>query len=187
MTEESKMCLDAAKDGMQNSIEHLKRELLKIRTGKASPKMLSNVMVDYYGSNTPLERVANIATPDARQITVQPWDKSMLVPIVKAIQVANLGLNPQDDGELIRIIVPELTEERRIQLVKQTKKEGENAKVSIRNERKDANDMAKDLESEGISEDDVKHLEDEIQKATNNFSKEVDVILVEKEKEIMSI
>jgi len=187
MTEESKMCLDEAIEGMQNSLEHLKRELLKIRTGKASPRMLSGIYIDYYGSSTPLERVANISTPDARQLVVQPWDKNMLEPIVKGIQNANLGLNPQDDGELIRIIVPELTEERRLNLVKQARKEGENTKISIRNVRKDANSMAKELEEEGLSEDEVKRLEDEIQKNTKEFSKKVDVIVEEKEKEIMAI
>lgn len=187
MTEEAQMCIDEAKENMEKTISHLKKELQKLRTGKANPKMLSGITVDYYGAQTPLEQMSNINTPDARQIVIQPWDKSTMQSIIKEIQAANLGFNPQDDGEVIRIIVPELTEERRKDLVKRCKQEGEDAKVSVRGARKEAKNTAKDLQKEGMSEDEEKMLEDEIQKATDKYVKKVDEIVEEKEKAIMEI
>ena len=187
MREEAKMILDDAKESMQNSLEHLDKELLKIRTGKASPKMLLGVKADFYGALTPLEQMANINTPDPRQIVVQPWDKSTLQAIEKAILNSNLGFNPQNDGELIRIAVPPLTEERRNQLVKQAKAEAEDTKVGIRNIRRSANDMAKALKDDGISEDEISNLEMDIQEITDEYIKKVDAIFAEKEVEIITI
>lgn len=185
MNEEAQMCLEEAKESMENSIKHLKKELQKLRTGKANPSMLSGITVDYYGAQTPIEQMANISTPDARQIVIQPWDKNVMGNIIKEIQAANLGFNPQDDGEVIRIIVPELTEERRKDLVKRCKQEGEDAKVSIRGARKEAKNTAKKMEKEGLSEDEEKELEEEIQKLTDKHVKNVDEIVDQKEKDIM--
>ncbi len=187
MTEESQMCLEEANEHMQKAIGHLDKELLKIRAGKATPDMLSGVMVDYYGSMTPLSQVANVNTPDARQIAVQPWEKNMLPVIEKAIMAANLGFNPQNNGEIIRITVPPLTEERRRDLVKQAKAESENAKVGVRSARKSAMDMTKMLKDEGVSEDEIKSLESKIQDMTNDFNKKIDEIYEAKEVDIMSI
>ncbi|MCD6112441.1 MAG: ribosome recycling factor [Bacteroidales bacterium] len=187
MTEECEFCLEEAKENMKNSIEHLKRVFQKIRAGKASPQMLDGVSVDYYGTLTPLNQVANISTPDPKQIIVQPWEKAMLVPIDKAILAANLGFNPINNGEILRIIVPALTEERRKDLYKKAKEEAELAKISIRNIRKSANDEAKKFKDDGISEDEIKKLETEIQNITNEYSKEVDKLLEAKEKDIMTI
>ena len=179
MNEEVKMFMDEAKELMQNAIVHLENELAKIRAGKANPKILNDVLVDYYGSPTPLAQVANITVPDPRTIAVQPWEKSMLAPIQKAIMVANLGFNPDNNGEIVRINVPPLTEERRKELVKQSKGVGENAKVSIRNARRDAIDEFKKMVKDGLPE--------EVQKMTDNYNKKVDEILVQKEKDIMTI
>jgi ribosome recycling factor len=172
---------------MQGAIDHLGKELLKIRAGKAHTSMLDGIYVDYYGSQTPLSQVSNVNTPDARTITVQPWEKPMLEKIEKAIMVANLGLNPQNNGEIIMINVPPLTEERRINLVKQTKTEGEHAKVSVRNARKDANDEIKKLQKDTISDDLAKDAEDRVQKLTDKFGVKVDEILTVKEKDIMTV
>ena len=187
MTEESQFCLDEAKEGMEHAVLHLDREFQKIRAGKASPQMLDGVRVDYYGASTPIENISNISTPDPRQITIQPWEKSMISPIEKAILAANLGFNPQNNCELIRIAVPPLTEERRKDLVKKAKAESENAKVSIRNIRRIAMDTAKKLEKEGIPEDEIKVLEKEIQDATNFYIDKVDKHLITKEKDIMTV
>lgn len=186
MTEDAKMVIDMAADNMKNAIKHLNKELQKLRTGKANPRMLSGLTVDYYGAQTPLDQVANISIPEPRQIVVQPWDKNMVQPIIKEIQQANLGFNPQDDGELIRIIVPELTEERRHDLVKRCKNEGEEARISIRNSRKEANNEAKQLKKDGMSEDEEKQMQDEVQKLTDKYVKEVDEIIQQKEEDIMS-
>ncbi len=186
MTEDANMVLDMARENMENAIKHLNKELQKLRTGKANPRMLSGITVDYYGAQTPLEQVANLNVPEPRQIVIQPWDKNMIQPIIKEIQQANLGFNPQDDGELIRIIVPELTEERRRDLVKQCKNEGEEARISIRSARKEANNEAKQLKKDGMSEDDEKQLEEEIQKLTDKHVNEVDEIIKKKEEDIMS-
>lgn len=181
------MIFDMAKESMQGSIQHLANELLKIRAGKASPAMLDGIFVEYYGSSTPLNQVANVNTPDARTLTVQPWEKSMLEPIEKAIINSNLGLNPQNNGDIIIINIPTLTEERRRTLLKQAKAEGENAKVGIRNARKDANDEVKRLQKDGLPEDMAKDAEEEVQKITNSFSNKVDELIEKKEKDIMTV
>lgn len=187
MNEEVKLYMDEAKEQMQNALNHLENELAKIRAGKANPKILNDVLVDYYGSPTPLSQVANIAVPDPRTITVQPWEKNMLGPIQKAIMVANLGFNPDNNGEIVRINVPALTEERRKDLVKQSKGVGETAKVSIRNARRDAIDTFKKMVKDGLPEDAAKDAEAEVQKMTDSFNKKVDDILIQKEKDIMTI
>ncbi|MCX7862372.1 MAG: ribosome recycling factor [Bacteroidales bacterium] len=187
MSEEVLFCIDSTKEQMDKVIKHLESELLKIRAGKASPIMLDGIYVDYYGTKSPLNQVANIAAPDPRTIIVQPWDKSMLEPIEKAIQASNLGFNPQNNGEILRIIVPPLSEERRKQLVKQVKNEGETAKIGIRNARRDANEELKKLKKEGIAEDEIKEAEEKIQKITDQYINKIDDILVNKEKEILTI
>ncbi len=187
MSEEAKMILDDAKDSMESSLQHLEKEFLKIRTGKANPSMLLGVMAEFYGTLTPIEQMANINTPDPRQIVVQPWDKSTLHPIEKAILNANLGFNPQNDGEIIRIAVPPLTSERRQDLVRKAKAEGEDTKVGIRNIRRSANDMAKGLKDEGYSEDMISNLESDIQNLTDSYIKKVDDLFAEKEIDITTI
>jgi len=187
MTEELQMIYDEFKSSNNRSISHLDAELIKIRAGKATPSMLSSVMVDYYGSPTPIQQVANISTVDARTITVQPWEKNMLNEIAKGIINSNLGFAPQNNGEILIISVPPLTEERRRDLVKRAKAESEHAKVGIRNNRKDALDMVKDLKTEGLSEDMTKDAETEIQNITNGFVKKVDELVELKEKDIMTI
>ncbi|MEM8846446.1 MAG: ribosome recycling factor [Bacteroidota bacterium] len=184
MNEEVTFVLDSAKESMDGSISHLEKALVKIRAGKASPVMLSTVMVEYYGSPTPLSQVSNINTPDARTISVQPWEKSILGDIETAIMNANLGFNPMNNGEMVIINVPPLTEERRIQLVKQAKGEAEDAKVSIRNARQEANKELKRLE---ISEDLKSNAEVDIQELTDIYIKKVDAILDVKEAEIMKV
>lgn len=185
--EEIEFILDSTKESMVGSIAHLEKEFLNIRAGKASPQMLGSVFVDYYGSQTPLSQVSNVNVPDARTITIQPYEKSMLQTIEKAIMVANLGFNPMNNGENIIISVPPLTEERRRELVKQAKAEAEDAKISIRNARKDANTDIKKLEKEGTSEDICKSAEDDIQKLTDGFIRKVDEHLAIKEAEIMKV
>lgn len=187
MSEETSFLYEEAQEKMDNAITHLEKELIKIRAGKANPQMLDSVKVDYYGTMTPLNQVSNVNTPDAKSIVVQPWEKSMLVPIEKAIMAANLGFNPQNDGTLIRVLVPPLTEERRKELVKKSKAEAENCKVSIRNARREAMDAGKKLEKQGTPEDEVKRLETDIQDLTNDFIKKVDKMLDAKENDIMTI
>jgi len=187
MEEELSMIYDMAKDSMSDSIGHLKKALLKIRAGKANPSMLDGVLVDYYGSMTPLSQVANVNTPDPRMISIQPWEKSSLEPIEKAIINSNLGFNPQNNGELIIINIPPLTEERRKELVKKAKTEGEDAKISIRNVRKDSNDEIKKLKNDGLPEDMAKDAEEEIQKFTNSFTINIESLIAEKEKDIMTV
>ena len=182
MIEEIKMELE---DSMEKALSSLKNHLTKVRTGRASANVLDGVNVDYYGSPTPLNQASNINTPDAKTISVQPWDKSMLELMEKAILDSNLGFTPNSNGEMIIINVPPLTEERRISLVKQLKSELENAKVSIRSSRKDSNDYLKKLE--GLSEDIIKDAESEIQRVTDEFSKKVDVLFSKKESEIMTV
>lgn len=184
MNEEVTFVIDSAKESMDGSISHLEKALVKIRAGKASPVMLSTVMIEYYGSVTPLSQVSNINTPDARTISVQPWEKSILQDIETAITNSNLGFNPMNNGEMIIINVPPLTEERRIQLVKQAKAEAEDAKVSIRSARQEANKEIKVLD---ISEDLQKNAEVDIQELTDTYSKNVDAILAVKETEIMKV
>lgn len=184
MNEEIEFIIDSTKEQMQNAIEHLIKELRAIRAGKASPSMLANIMVDYYGSQTPLNQVANVNTPDARTISIQPWEKQMLSEIEKAIMIANIGFNPMNNGENIIINVPPLTEERRRDLVKQAKAEAEHAKIGIRNARKDANNEVKKLD---ISDDLKKNTETDIQTLTDSYVKKVDELLAVKETEIMTV
>lgn len=184
MNEDVKFVLDTAQEGMDGAIAHLVKEFVKIRAGKASPAMLSSVMVEYYGSQTPLSQVSNVNTPDGRTITVQPWEKNMLQPIETAILNANLGFNPMNNGETVIINVPPLTEERRKQLVKQAKAEAEDAKVSIRNARQEANKELRELD---ISEDLLKNAEMDVQELTDKFIKKVDSLLSVKEEEIMKV
>jgi ribosome recycling factor len=187
MVEDLQMIYDDFKSSNAKSIEHLETELMKIRAGKATPSMLNGVMVDYYGTMTAIQQVANITTMDARTITVQPWEKSMLNEIAKGIINSNLGFAPQNNGEILLISVPPLTEERRRELVKKAKGETEHAKVAIRNNRKDSLDMVKDLKNDGLSEDLTKDAEAEIQLITNSFIKKIDDLVEIKEKEIMTI
>ncbi len=184
MNEEIDFIIDSTKESMTGTISHLEKELINIRAGKASPVMVSSVFVDYYGSRTPLSQVANVNTPDARTISIQPWEKGMLQEIEKAIMVANIGFNPMNNGESIIINVPPLTEERRIDLVKQAKGEAEDAKVGIRNARQEANKEIKKLD---ISEDLTKNTEVDVQGLTDSFIKKVDEIFFVKEKEIMTV
>ncbi|RKE99048.1 ribosome recycling factor [Ichthyenterobacterium magnum] len=185
MNEDIKFILDSTKEAMDNAIKHLEKQLVNIRAGKASPSMLGSVMVDYYGSQTPLSQVANVNTPDGRTITVQPWEKSMLQEIERGIMIANLGFNPMNNGETIIINVPPLTEERRRDLAKQAKSEAEDAKISVRSARKDANNEIKDLED--ASEDQQKNAEIDVQQMTDKYVKRIDDILDVKEKEIMTV
>ncbi len=187
MNEDLDLILETTKDSMNESMTHLEKELTNIRAGKANPSMLDSVKLDYYGSLTPLSQVANVNTLDARTISVQPWEKDKLDEIERAITNANLGLNPQNNGEMIIINVPALTEERRMELVKRAKAEGENAKVSIRNARKDANDEIKNLKNDGMSEDMAKTGEDEVQKVTDSYTSKVDALVDAKEKDIMTV
>ena len=187
MNEEIEFTLEEAKEGMQNALHHLEKEIQKLRAGKASPQMLDGVRIDYYGVMTPIDQTANISSPDARQLIVQPWDKSVLGLIEKAIMAANLGFNPKNEGEILRIMVPPLTEERRRDLVRKAKAEAENAKISIRNIRRNANETAKKLKKDGVPEDEVEKLEVDIQKATDEFIAKVDKILEIKEKDIMTV
>jgi ribosome recycling factor len=181
------MVLMETREGMDGAISHLEKEYQKLRAGKANPQMLESVKADYYGVPTPIDQMANVNTPDPKQIIVQPWDKNMLSVIEKAIMAANLGFNPQNDGEVLRILVPPLTEERRRDLVKRARNEAEQAKVSIRNIRKNSNTIAKKLKDDGVSEDDIKKLENDIQNLTNSFVSKVDTLLEAKEKDIMTI
>jgi len=185
--EEIELYLDDAKDMMSKAITHLIDALSKIRAGKAMPGMLSGVIVDYYGNMTPLNQVASVSTPDARTLMVKPWEKTMIVEIEKAIINSDLGLNPQNDGEQVIINIPMLTEDRRTQLMRLSKNEGENAKISIRNARKDTNDGLKQLQKDGASEDMIKASEDKVQKLTDEFVKKVDDYIVLKEKDIMTV
>lgn len=185
MSEDIQFILDTTKEAMVNALKHLEKQLVNIRAGKASPSMLGSVMVDYYGSQTPLSQVANVNTPDGRTITVQPWEKNMLQEIERGIAYANLGFNPMNNGETIIINVPPLTEERRRDLAKQAKAETEEAKISIRTARKDANNDIK--KTEDASEDLQKNAEIDVQQMTDAYVKKVDEIFDNKEKEIMTV
>ncbi len=187
MTEEIDFILDSTKESMEGSIAHLEKEFLNIRAGKASPAMLGSVFVDYYGSQTALNQVSKVSVPDARTITIQPFEKNMIQPIEKAIQIANIGFNPMNNGDMIIISVPPLTEERRRELAKQAKAEAEDAKIGVRNVRKDSNNDIKKLEKEGTSEDICKSAEEEVQNLTNAFIKKIDELLALKEAEIMKV
>lgn len=177
----------SAEDRMEKAIGALKRDLSTLRAGRATPALLDRVQVEYYGAMTPVNQLANINTPDTRTLLIQPWDKTSLGAIEKAILKSDLGLTPSNDGDTIRIGIPALTEERRSELVKMTKKFGEEAKVAIRNVRRDANDDIKKLEKSDISEDESRRHQDDIQKTTDKFVTEVDKVLAAKEKEIMEV
>jgi len=185
MNEDLEIIFDMAKESMSNAISHLEKKLINIRAGKANPNMLTNVFVDYYGTNTPISQVANINTPDGRTLIVQPWDKSMLQEIERGIEIANLGFNPMNNGENIIINIPVLTEERRKELVKQAKSEVEEAKISIRNARKDANNEIK--KTEDFSEDLKKNSELDIQEITDKTINKADLIFEKKQAEIMTL
>lgn len=187
MNEEIEIIMEETTERMNGAIKHLETELSKLRAGKATPELLDGIKVDYYGVNTPLNQVSNISTPDAKSIIVQPWEKTMLGPVEKAIMAANIGLTPINNGEIIRINVPALTEERRSQLVKMVKNEGESAKISVRNSRKWANDELKKLLKEGLSEDAEKDAENNVQELTDDYVKKIEEIVEVKETDIMTV
>lgn len=172
---------------MTKTMKNLGGELGAIRAGRANPHVLDRIVVDYYGSPTPIQQVANVSVPEARMIQIQPWEKNMLKVIEKAIQVSDLGINPTNDGTMIRLVFPELTEERRKELVKDVKKKGEAAKVAVRNIRRDGNDMLKKLKGSDVSEDEIKDMETELQKLTDKYVKEVDKAVDNKSKEVMTV
>lgn len=185
--EELEFYIDAGQETMEGAIKHLNIELSKIRAGKASTSMLDGLMIEYYGVPTPITGAASITTPDARTIAIKPFEKGIFGEIEKAIRNSNLGLNPMNDGELIRLSIPPLTEERRRDLVKRVKQEIETAKINIRNARQDANNSIKKLKGEGVAEDDIKASEERIQKLTDAFVAKIDQIFLDKEKDIMSV
>ncbi len=187
MSEDISSIIASAEDHMKKAINHLEAELVKIRAGKANPQMLDSIVVEYYGSNMPINQVANISVMDARTLTIQPWEKNMLQPIEKAIIGANIGVTPQNDGAIIRLSLPPLTEERRKELVKKCHAEGEHTKVAIRNIRRDAIEHIKKLQKNGLSEDAAKDAEGEVQGATDKYTAAVEKHLESKEKEIMSV
>ena len=172
---------------MQKTINNLDAELASIRAGRANPNVLNKLTVDYYGMPTPIQQVANISVPEARMIQIQPWEKKVIRDIEKAILMSDIGINPTNDGSVIRLVFPELTEERRKELAKDVKKKGEAAKVAVRNIRRDGNDAFKKLKGTDISEDEIKDLEDELQKITDKFIKEVDKLVENKSKEVMTV
>lgn len=172
---------------MKKTLTNLESELATIRAGRANPHILDKLTVDYYGAPTPLQQVANVTVPEARMIQIQPWESSLIKGIEKAILVSDLGLNPSNDGKVIRLVFPELTEERRKELVKDVKKKGEAAKVAVRNIRRDANDAFKKLAKEDVSEDEIKELEEKVQKLTDKFVKDIDAAVENKSKEILTV
>ncbi len=187
MSEEIQSIIAVADDHMSKAINHLEAELVKIRAGKANPQMLDGIQVDYYGSPMPINQVANISAMDARTLSIQPWEKNMLQPIERAIIAANMGINPQNDGILIRLFLPPLTEERRKEMVKRCQGEGEHSKVAIRSIRRDAIEQIKKLEKNGLSEDAAKDAEADVQQVTDKYTAIVEKHLASKEKEIMSV
>lgn len=187
MEEEVQLYLDDAKEKMEKSVSHLSAELIKLRAGKASPTMLDGIHIDYYGTSTPLAQVANINTPDAKSIVIQPWEKKIINEIEKAILAANIGVTPMNNGEIVRLNLPPLTEERRKQLVKTVKHEGENAKVSIRNTRRETIEELKKLQKNGLPEDSEKNASEKMEKMTESYYKKVDEILAKKEQEILTV
>jgi ribosome recycling factor len=187
MSDEVSLALEIAEDSMNKAISHLETELVKIRAGKANPQMLEGIMVDYYGNPTPINQVGNISVTDARTLTIQPWEKNMLQPIERSIIAANIGINPQNDGNLIRLFLPPLTEERRRELVKRCHAEGEHCKVAIRNIRRDAIESIKKAQKNGLSEDAASDAEMDIQEVTNKYITAVDKHLAAKEKDIMAV
>lgn len=187
MAETTKEVLQELQEALDKNIGHTHGEFSKLRAGKANPRVLDGVMVDYYGNPTPLKQVANVSAPDARTLMIQPWEKSVLGDIETAIINSNLGYNPNSDGEMIRINIPMLTEERRKELVKKVKAEAENSKIGIRNLRKEANENIKELKNDGLSEDEAKSTEEQIQKVIDQYISKVDDITTDKEKEIMTV
>lgn len=187
MNEDVELISEETKDRMQKALDHLEHELARLRAGRATPALLDGITVDYYGVNSPLTQVSNINTPDPKSILIQPWEKNMLNPIEKAIMAANIGLTPVNNGEVIRINIPPLTEERRHQLVKQVKNEGETAKISIRNARKWANDELKQLLKDGLPEDTEKDAAEKIQEMTHEFNTKIDKVIELKEKDVMTV
>jgi ribosome recycling factor len=187
MAEDTASVISVASEHMQKAIHHLETELTKIRAGKANPQMLDGLVVDYYGSPMPINQVANISVMDARTLTIQPWEKNMLQPIERSIIAANIGVTPQNDGAIIRLFLPPLTEERRRELVKKCQAEGEHSKIAIRNIRRDAIEHIKRIQKNGLSEDAAKDAEAEVQQVTDKYTQIVEKHLAAKEKEIMSV
>jgi len=187
MSEELSMIIEESHDSMQKALSHLEAELVKVRAGKATPNMVDGIIVDYYGNLTPINQVANVSVADARTLTIQPWEKNMLQPIERAIIAANIGINPQNDGNMIRLFLPPLTEERRRELVKRSLGEGENSKVAIRSIRREAMEQVKKLQKNGLSEDLSKDTEASIQELTDKYIVSVDKVLANKEKDIMTV
>jgi ribosome recycling factor len=187
MNEDVELIYEMTRERMEKAVEHLDHELMRIRAGKANVHILDGIVVDYYGVTTPLNQVSNISTPDAKTIMIQPWEKTMIDPIEKALMNSSVGITPANNGEVIRLVIPQLTEERRRNLVKQVKNEGENARVSLRTSRRDANDEYKQMQKDGLSEDEAKIAEERIQKLTDEFTEKVDKIVEAKEEEMMTI
>jgi len=185
--EEIQLQLEETKELMQKAVDHTVAELLKIRAGKAMPNLLDGIMVSYYGTPTPLQQVASVTTPDARTLSIKPWERTLISEIERSIVNSDLGLAPQNNGELIILTIPPLTEERRKNLAKQAKQECESGKISLRTVRKDTNDSLKKLQKDGASEDEVKKAEDSVQKLTEHYSSKIDELLVKKEIEIMKV
>jgi len=187
MSDELFMITEESKESMAKAISHLETELIKIRAGKATPNLVDGIVVDYYGSPMPINQVGNVSVSDARTLTIQPWEKNMLQPIERAIIAANIGINPQNDGNIIRLFLPPLTEERRRELVKRAQNEGEHSKVAIRSIRREAMEQIKKLQKNGMSEDITKDAEDSVQELTDRYITLVDKHLATKEKEIMTV
>lgn len=187
MDEEVQLYLDDTREHMEKAVSHFYHEMQKLRAGKANPQILDGVLVDYYGASTPLAQVANINTPDAKSLVIQPWEKKMIGPIEKALLAANLGITPMNNGEVVRLNFPPLTEERRKLLVKQVKHESENARVSVRNSRRDLIEEIKKMQKNGLPEDTAKTAEEKADKLTESFYKKIDEVVLAKEKEIMTI
>ncbi len=185
--EEIEFYLEEAKDHMEKSVLHVSHALAKIRAGRAMPNMLDGLMVEYYGNPTPISQIASVNTPDAKTLSIKPWEKNMVAEIEKAIINSDLGLNPQNDGEIVRLNIPPLTEERRINLVKQSKNEAEHGRVSVRSVRKETNDHLRKLIKEHVSEDAVKNAENKVQNFTNEYIKQIDTLLIKKEEDIMTV
>lgn len=187
MSEELNLIIEDSRESMEKTIDHLQSELVKVRAGKATPNIVDGIVVDYYGNATPIGQVGNVSVADARTLTIQPWEKNMLQPIERAIIAANIGINPQNDGNMIRLFLPPLTEERRKELVKRAQGEGEQSKVSLRTIRRDAMEQVKKLQKNGLSEDLCKDAETNIQELTDKFIAQVEKQLTVKEKEIMTV
>jgi ribosome recycling factor len=187
MSEELEFIMEEAQESMKKGIGHLEAELIKIRAGKASPQMLDGLVVDYYGTPSPINQIANVSAVDARTLTIQPWEKNMLQPIERSIIAANLGVTPQNDGNIIRLFMPPLTEERRKEFVKRANGEGEHSKIAVRSIRRDAIEEIKRLQKEGLSEDEAKDAEKKMQEITDKFIAVIEKHLSVKEKEIMSV